>query len=111
MMLEVREMESTMPICASSITRELPPELKNGRLMPVLGSRSVITRMLRITCSPTCEVRPTPKSVPNLSFAFMDMVMPLQTSSAKIPSIMTAPISPSSSQTIANTKSFCGSGR
>ena len=48
-MFAVREMESTMPICASNMISEEPPYEKNGSEIPVLGSQSVITRMLSTT--------------------------------------------------------------
>ena len=38
-----RDTDSTMPISPSSIIRLVPPEEKNGRLMPVLGMVLVTT--------------------------------------------------------------------
>ncbi len=49
----LREMFSRMPIWPSSITSEVPPALKKGRLMPVLGMVLVTTQMFSTACRPT----------------------------------------------------------
>lgn len=43
--------DSTMPISPSSINKLVPPDEKNGRLMPVFGIVFVTTAMFRIACS------------------------------------------------------------
>ena len=58
--------DSTMPISPSSINKLVPPDEKNGRLMPVFGIVFVTTAMFRIACSVTCTTNPTTSSAPNL---------------------------------------------
>ena len=61
--------DSTMPISPSNINKLVPPDEKNGRLMPVFGIVFVTTAMFRIACSVTCTTNPTTSSAPNLSRA------------------------------------------
>ncbi len=76
-----------------------------------MGMVLVTTAIFKITWSPTWAERPIPSREPNLSLAFSEMLMPRQTSRANRMIIIKAPISPSSSQTMAKIKSFWGSGR
>ena len=60
--LSPRETESTMPISPRSIIRLVPPEEKNGRLIPVLGMVLVTTAMFSTACRATCTTKPTTSS-------------------------------------------------
>ena len=102
--------DSTMPISPSSINKLVPPDEKNGRLMPVFGIVFVTTAMFRIACSVTCTTNPTTSSAPNLSRARTAIDMPRKSSSKNSATTSTAPIKPSSSHKIEKIKSFCGSG-
>ena len=62
--LPAREMLINNPISASNIKRLVPPEEKNGRLMPVLGSSAVLTPMWQNICHATCAVMPMPSMAP-----------------------------------------------
>ena len=104
--LDDLEIESTIPICVSSMTKEVKKKKKKGKLIPVLGIVLVTTNMLSITCNPTWAVRPMPRSVPNLSWAFIDIIIPRQTSMANKTKINNALIKPNSSQTTENIKSL-----
>lgn len=73
--------DSTMPISPSSINKLVPPDEKNGRLMPVFGIVFVTTAMFRIACSVTCTTNPTTSSAPNLSRARTAIDMPRKSSS------------------------------
>ena len=99
-----------MPISPSSIIRLVPPEEKNGRLMPVLGMVLVTTAMFKMACKTTCTTNPTARSAPNLSRARMAMDMPRSSSARKSATASAAPMKPSSSHRIEKIKSFCGSG-
>ena len=99
------------PICASCMVSAVPPALKKGREMPVLGMELVTTAMFRSACHPIWAVRPMTSMHPNLSGARRAMEMPLYTSRMKSRMMTTAPTNPSSSQTMAKMKSFCGSER
>ena len=102
--------DSTMPISPSSINKLVPPDEKNGRLMPVFGIVFVTTAMFRIACSVTCTTNPTTSSAPNLSRARTAIDMPRKSSSKNSATTSAAPIKPSSSHKIEKIKSFCGSG-
>ena len=99
-----------MPISPSSIIKLVPPEEKNGRLMPVLGMVLVTTAMFSTACSTTCTTKPTASSAPNLSRARTAMDMPRKNSSRNSTTVRAAPTKPSSSHRIEKIKSFCGSG-
>ena len=71
-----RDTDSTMPISPSSIIRLVPPEEKNGRLMPVLGMVLVTTAIFSTACRATCTTKPTTSSAPNRSGACAASVMP-----------------------------------
>ena len=105
-----RDTDRTMPISPSSMSRLVPPDEKNGRLMPVLGIVFVTTAMLRIACRMTCTTNPTVSSAPNLSRARTAMDMPRRSSSKNSATTSAAPIKPNSSHRIEKIKSFCGSG-
>ena len=105
-----RDTDSTMPISPSSINKLVPPDEKNGRLMPVFGIVFVTTAMFRIACSVTCTTNPTTSSAPNLSRARTAIDMPRKSSSKNSATTSAAPIKPSSSHKIEKIKSFCGSG-
>ena len=45
--------------------RLVPPDEKNGRLMPVLGMVLVTTAMLQNTCQAICAIMPIPTMVQN----------------------------------------------
>lgn len=66
--------DSTMPISPSSINKLVPPDEKNGRLMPVFGIVFVTTAMFRIACSVTCTTNPTTKS--GRYFLYTGMLIP-----------------------------------
>ena len=51
------------PISASSKIRLVPPDEKNGRLMPVFGMVLVTTAMLQNTCQAICAIMPIPTMV------------------------------------------------
>jgi hypothetical protein len=59
-----RDTDSTMPISPSSIIRLVPPEEKNGRLMPVFGATLVTTAMWIMACQAICDIMPIPSIVP-----------------------------------------------
>ena len=50
--------ERIMPISKICTAREVPPELKNGREMPVFGIEVVTTAIFIAACSATLKVRP-----------------------------------------------------
>lgn len=60
-----------MPISAMFITNAVPPKLKNGREMPVLGMRLVTTPIFKKTWVAISVMMPTMVSEPNLSRAWM----------------------------------------
>ena len=105
-----RDTDSTMPISPSSIIRLVPPEEKNGRLMPVLGMVLVTTAIFSTACRATCTTKPTTSSAPNRSGACAASVMPRHSSSANSRITAQAPTKPSSSHRMEKMKSFCGSG-
>lgn len=92
--------DSTMPISPSSINKLVPPDEKNGRLMPVFGIVFVTTAMFSIACSVTCTTNPTTSSAPNLSRARTAIDMPRKSSSKNSATTSAAPIKPSSSHKI-----------
>ena len=99
-----------MPISPRSISKLVPPEEKNGRLMPVLGMVLVTTAMFKMACSTTCTTNPTASSAPNLSRARMAMDIPRKSSARNSATARAAPRKPNSSHKIEKIKSFCGSG-
>ena len=66
--------------------------------------------MFIIACVATSVVTPIASKLPNMSGAFIEITIPLHTKIANNNMIVTQPTNPSSSATIANMKSFCGSG-
>ncbi len=99
-----------MPISPSSISKLVPPEEKNGRLIPVFGIVFVTTAMFKMACKMTCTTKPTVSSAPNLSRARTAMDIPRSNSSKNSATASAAPKKPSSSHRIEKMKSFCGSG-
>ena len=51
-------MASTIPISKICKIRDVPPEEKKGRAIPVLGMVLVTTAMLRTVCRATLMTRP-----------------------------------------------------
>lgn len=93
------------------MVRAVPPALKKGSEMPVLGMELVTTAIFRRACQPIWAVNPMTSIQPNLSGARRAMETPLYTSSTNSRMITRAPTKPSSSQTMAKMKSFWGSER
>ena len=83
--------------------------LKNGNAIPVTGIKPVTTAIFIITCIPIKVVIPTANKLPKLSGARIAVSIPLQIKTANNAIIAKHPIKPSSSATIENIKSFCGS--
>ena len=99
-----------MPISPSSINKLVPPDEKNGRLMPVFGMVFVTTAMFSTACSATCTTKPTTSRAPKRSGAWAASVMPRHSSRANNTITAQAPTKPSSSHKMEKMKSFCGSG-
>ena len=92
------------------MSRLVPPEEKNGRLMPVLGMLLVTTAILSTACRMTWVTKPTTSSAPNLSRARTAMLIPRRNSARKSSTTSAAPTKPSSSHKMEKMKSFWGSG-
>ena len=105
------EILSNIPHIPSKIISAVPPALKNGSEIPVFGIEFVTTAIFSATCIITSAVIPVASRLPNISFAFIAISMPLQMKSANKIITNTQPTKPSSSANIANIKSFCGSDK
>ena len=90
-------------MAAKLTTREVPPELTNGSVMPVTGSRLTTTPMLMNAWNAIDAVMPTASSPPNVSGADREMRSPRYAKNRNRPMTVTPPMSPSSWPTIANT--------
>ena len=85
-------MLSTIPISANCITSAVPPKLKKGKEIPVLGIRLVTTPMFKNTCTASRVMMPTVVRVPNLSRAWRASQYPRRMSMANRMSTMAPPI-------------------
>ena len=90
-----------MPISISRKTVAVPPELKKGRVTPVVGIMLVTTIRFRITCRATWEKTPMARSLPNKSSACWATLYSWYSRYINIRITMPAPKTPSSSQTTA----------
>ena len=79
--------------------------------MPVTGIDDVTTAIFIITCIAIKDVIPTAIKLPNMSGAFIAIKTPLHINIANNIITNTHPTNPSSSASIANIKSFCGSDK
>ena len=104
--ISAREILNSTPISLSSSSRLVPPEEKNGRLMPVLGISAVPTAICRNTCQAICEMMPMPSTVPYRSGARRAIITPMISSTANAPMRITQPKKPSSSPMTPKIKSF-----
>ena len=68
------EIDNIIPISHINITRELPPYEKNGREIPVLGTRSVTTAIFKNVCIPIWLVIPNTRSEEKRSAVFNAIV-------------------------------------
>ena len=90
-------------MAAKLTTRDVPPELTNGSVMPVTGSRLTTTPMLMNAWNAIHAVMPTASSPPNVSGAAREMRSPRYAKNRNSPITATAPTNPSSWPTIAKT--------
>ena len=103
-------MFNTTPIAAKFITSDVPPELKNGSGIPVVGINLVTTAIFTNIWNANIPTIPAAMSIPYISFALGAIVIPLIIQNAKSPTTIVAPTKPNSSAYTAKTKSFCASG-
>ncbi len=104
-------MLSNMPTPASIGTREEPPELIKGNVMPVMGIEPVTTAMFIAACRATIIVMPAARRDPKESGALSEALNPRHAKIAYRNTTRAAPKKPSSSPIMAKMKSVCCSGR
>ena len=87
-----------------------PPYDKKGKGIPVRGSKRVCAERFITICVPKKTVIAPAKSFPNISGAFIAILIPLQTIKVKIKIMKREPRSPVSSAIIAKIESVVLSG-
>ena len=92
-----------MPTAAKLTMSDDPPALTKGSVIPVTGMSETTTPMLMNAWTQSHVVMPVASSAPKVSGAASAMRIPRYASSAKSPMTTTAPMSPNSSPTTANT--------
>lgn len=90
-------------MAAKLTTSDVPPELTNGSVIPVTGSRLTTTPMLMNAWNAIHAVMPTASSPPNVSGAAREIRSPRYAKNRNRPMTAIPPMSPSSWPTIANT--------
>ena len=96
---------------ARVINTLVPPEEMNGSGIPLVGSNATTTLMLKNACTRIVTVSPNARKRANGSVDSTAARSPRYPRKQKSPTVQSAPIKPSSSQTLAKIKSVCRSGR
>jgi len=91
-----REIERRIPTAAKLTTSDVPPELTNGSVMPVTGSRLTTTPILMNAWNATQAVMPTASSPPNVSGALRATRSPRYAKNRNSPMTANPPMNPSS---------------
>ncbi len=101
-----REIDNRIPIAAKLMMSDEPPALRNGRVMPVIGTRVTTTAMLMNAWMHSQPVMPAASNAPNVSGAASATRAPEYARPANRAITMTAPMSPNSWPTSAKMKSL-----
>lgn len=100
-----------IPTADMNTTRDVEPAEINGSGRPVGGIRPETTQTFKMTWIEITLATPKTKSAPNLSFAFLAMLINKYISTAKTIKVKIAPKSPNSSPIIEKIKSLSENGK
>ena len=98
-------MLSRIPMPKRLAIKELPPALKKGSGIPVHGDKFIVIPILTVICVKNIEKIPIATNEPNLSLAYLDIIIPRLTITNNIIKTNIAPINPNSSAIIEKIKS------
>ena len=101
-----REIDSRIPMAAKLMMSDEPPALRNGSVMPVIGTSVTTTAMLMNAWMHSQPVMPAASKAPNVSGAPRATRAPEYASAANRAMTMTAPMKPNSCPTSAKMKSL-----
>src|SRR3989304_4974581 len=93
------------------VRREVPPKLRNGRAIPLVGNRPVTTQRFIRICIPIKREIPAERYPSKEPQWCLTILKHLHRSNTKTRVTETAPAKPVSSPTTANITSVCASGR
>ena len=99
-------MDSRIPIAAKLMISDEPPALRNGSVMPVIGTSVTTTAMLMNAWMHSQPVMPAARSAPNVSGAASATRAPEYARAANSAMTTTAPMSPNSWPISAKMKSL-----